>query len=102
MQHGHVSGAAHVREFARQSMAQCVRSTLPLVTAAHQRPNDVAGLDDLCDVFLSNPVANRASRAQGRALLTCVARSFPDVPVAAFADTAGIDTAPGHYPPLFG
>ena len=29
------------------------------------------------DVFLTNPIANRASRAQGRALLTSVARSFP-------------------------
>ena len=102
MQHGHVSDAAQVREFARQAMAQCGRSMLPLVTAAHQHPCEVPQLDELCDVFMSNPIANRASRAQGRALLTCVARSFPDVPVAAFAETARIDKAAGHYAPLFG
>ena len=83
MQHGHVADSAGVRAFARQSLAQCGRSALPLVTAAHRCPEDVAELDELCDVFLSNPVANRASRAQGRALLTAVARSFPDAQIAA-------------------
>jgi urease accessory protein len=102
MQHGHVSDAAHVRDFARQAMAQGGRSMLPLVTAAHQRPSDVPELDELCDVFMSNPIANRASRAQGRALVTCVARSFPDVQVAALAGTVRVDQSVGHYPPLFG
>ena len=102
MHHGHVVDATDVREFARRSLAQCGRSSLPLVTAAHQRPDELAELDDVCDVFLSNPVANRASRAQGRALVTCVARSFPDVPVAGFTETARGDEAAGHYAPLFG
>ena len=62
--------ALRVHAFARQSLAQCGRSALPLVTAAHRRPDDLPELDQLSDVFLSNPVANRASRAQGRALLT--------------------------------
>lgn len=102
MHHGHVVDAADVREFARRSLAQCGRSSLPLVTAAHQCPDELPHLDDLCDVFLSNPVANRASRAQGRALMTCVARSFPDTPAAGFANAAHADEAAGHYAPLFG
>ena len=56
---------------------------------------------ELSDVFLSNPVANRASRAQGRALLTTVARSFPDVQTDAFARVLGRRGC-GHYAPLFG
>ena len=48
---------------------------------AHQDPRALAELDRLSDVFLSNPVANRASRAQGRALLTSVSRSFPQTTV---------------------
>ena len=102
MQHGHVVDSVGVRAFARQSLAQCGRSALPLVTAAHRRPEDVADLDELCDVFLSNPIANRASRAQGHALLTSVARSFPDVQVTTIVQGIRIDAAAGHYAPLFG
>jgi urease accessory protein len=102
VQHGHVADSAGVRAFARQSLAQCARSALPLVTAAHRCPEDVAQLDELCDVFLSNPVGNRASRAQGRALLTAVARSFPEAPITPLAARVRVDAAAGHYAPLFG
>jgi urease accessory protein len=102
VQHGHVADSADVRAFARQSLAQCGRSALPLVTAAHRCPEDVAQIDDLCDVFLSNPVGNRASRAQGRALLTAVTRSFTRVQMTPFAARVRMDAAPCHYAPLFG
>jgi urease accessory protein len=102
VQHGHVGDSAGVRRFAKQSLAQWGRSALPLVTAAHRRPDDIAELDQLADVFLSNPVANRASRAQGRALLTSVARAFPDVPVAPFDAAIRSNDAAGHYAPMFG
>jgi urease accessory protein len=59
-------------------------------------------LDDLCDVFLSNPIANRASRAQGRALLTSVAHAFPRVAVGPFEAAIRDNQAAGHYAPLFG
>jgi urease accessory protein len=95
VQLGHVTDSAAVRAFARQSLAQCGRSALPIVTAAHRGLDDLPELDQLSDVFLSNPVANRASRAQGRALLTSVARAFPDLDIR-------IDTSGGHYAPMFG
>src|SRR5688572_27307111 len=75
--HGHVADSVTLRAFACQAIAQAGRSALPLVTAAHQNPEDLAELDRLSDAFLSSPVANRASRAQGRAFLTASARSFP-------------------------
>lgn len=102
VQHGHVTDSAGVRAFARQSLAQCGRSALPLVTAAYRCPEDVTQLDELCDVFLSNPIGNRASRAQGRALLTAVARSFPEAQTTPLAARVRIDAAAGHYAPLFG
>jgi urease accessory protein len=102
VQHGHVADSAGVRAFARQSLAQCGRSALPLVTSAHRCPEDVAQLDELCDVFLSNPVGNRASRVQGRALLTAVARSFPEAQTTPLAARVRRDAAAGHYAPLFG
>ena len=102
LQHGHVADGVGVRAFAKHALAQCGRGALPLVTAAHRRPDDLTELDALSDVFLSNPVANRASRAQGRALLTSVARSFPDVPIAPIEAAIRRDGLAGHYAPLFG
>ena len=40
--------------------------------------NGLAEFDQLCDAFTTNHVANRASRAQGRALLSAVERIFPE------------------------
>ena len=102
MQHGHISDAAGVHAFASQLLEQCGRSALPLVSAAHREPDTIAELDELCDVFLSNPVANRASRAQGRALLFSAARSFPHVDFRPLeAQQKGNGTV-GHYAPIFG
>jgi urease accessory protein len=102
VQHGHVADTADVHAFARQSLAQCGRSALPLVTAAHRSLENLAELDQLCDVFLSNAIANRASRAQGRALLTSIARSFPDAEVAPIDAAVRRESLAGHYAPLFG
>ncbi len=101
-QHGRVVDGADVHAFATQSLAQCGRTALPIVTAAHRRLEDLADLDELCDVFLSNPVANRASRAQGRALLTSVGRAFPNAPVAPVESSIRDTAMAGHYAPLFG
>jgi urease accessory protein len=97
-----VADSADVRAFAMHSLAQCGRTALPIVTAAHSSLDDIIELGELCDVFLSNPVANRASRAQGRALLTSVARAFPDAPVAPIEASIRDNAMAGHYPPLFG
>lgn len=102
VQHGHVADSAGVHAFAKQALAQWGRSALPLVIATHNRPDDLAELDALSDVFLSNPVANRASRAQGRALLTSVARSFTDAQIAPIDAAIRRDDLAGHYAPLFG
>jgi urease accessory protein len=51
---------------------------------------------------LSNPVANRASRGQGRALLTSVRRAFPDADLVSIEMMLKRDALAGHYAPLFG
>lgn len=102
MQHGHVFDSAGVHAFASQSLVQFGRTALPLVNAAHRDPVSIAELDGLSDVFLSNPVANRASRAQGRALLSSVARSFQHVPFAPLEARIKNEGLAGHYAPLFG
>jgi urease accessory protein len=99
---GQVTDAAGVCAFARQAIAQAGRCALPLVTAAHRSAAELADLDELCDAFLINPIANRASRAQGRALLTSSARSFPDRDITPLETRVRREQLCGHYSPVFG
>jgi urease accessory protein len=57
-------------------LQQLGHTALPLVMAAFDKPEKLDELDRLCDAFTTNHVANRASRAQGRAFLTAVERIF--------------------------
>jgi urease accessory protein len=102
LQHGHVIDGNSAHAFARQALAQCGRSALPIVTAGHRRQQSLRELDHLSDVLLSNPVANRASRAQGRALLLSVARSFPGTDVETLETRMRIERIAGHSAALFG
>jgi urease accessory protein len=100
--HGHVSDGDRVRSFARQTLAQAGHASLPFVTAAHLQPDRLPEWDSLADVFLSNPVANRASRAQGRALLTSAVRAFPGDAFASIDTHAHGGHLALHQAPVFG
>jgi urease accessory protein len=76
-QHGEVVGVDGLRRFLKASIRQAGHATLPLLNEGYRRPEDVAALDQLADVFLVNVVANRASRVQGRTLVATVGRVWP-------------------------
>ncbi len=59
-------------------------------------------MDARCDAFLRNPVANRASRVQGRAWMGTVERSFPQAGVRAFCDAVRTQSKIRHHAPVFG
>jgi len=92
-QQGEVNGAS-LPAFVRDAIAQAGHSGLPFVMAAHGEGSSLAVIDVRCDAFLRNPVANRASRVQGRAWAGTVARSFPSVDVRAVGFR--------HFAPVFG
>jgi urease accessory protein len=75
-QHGEVRNRHELVSFAEASLHQLGRAALPFVTAAHAEPERWEEFDALCDAFTTNHVANRASRAQGKAFLTAVQRIF--------------------------
>jgi len=52
-------------------------TALPLVNAAYREPDRLAEWDALHDAFLTNAVANRASRVQGRTLVASAVRIWP-------------------------
>ena len=72
--------AASLRAFVRDAVEQAGASMLPFVTFAHAHPEEIAGADERCEAFLRSPVANRASRIQGKAWLATIAASFPAHP----------------------
>jgi urease accessory protein len=87
-QHGEVAGPEALRRFLHGSLLQAGRGALPLVTAAYRRPDRFAELDAVADVFLTNPVTNRASRVQGRTLAATCARVWPSEPMAVLVRAA--------------
>ena len=72
-QHGEVRGRTELVSFIEASLDQLGHAGLPFVLAAFDAPEKLAEFDALCDAFTTNHVANRASRAQGRAFLAAVA-----------------------------
>jgi urease accessory protein len=99
-QSGEVSDVAAVRRFVRDVVWQAGRGGLPLVTAAYRAPERLDELDELNDVFLTNPIANRASRVQGRAFVSTCARIWASGALLALA--AGNASRRGHLAPLIG
>ena len=75
-QHGEVRNRNELMSFIEASLRQLGRAALPFVNAAHGEPDRVQEFDALCDAFTTNHIANRASRAQGKAFLSAVRRIF--------------------------
>ena len=99
---GEVRSRAELLRFTRDALWQAGLGALPLVGAAHEAPARLIALDARAEVFLLNPIANRASRALGRGLLEACARAF-DLPALRAARTALREAgSPGHLAPVFG
>ena len=75
-QHGEVKNRSELISFVEASLHQLGHAALPFVIAAHAEPERLEEFDNLCDAFTTNHVANRASRAQGKAFSTAVQRIF--------------------------
>jgi urease accessory protein len=76
-QNGEVRDRRDLASFIEASLHQLGHAALPFVTAARAEPDRLEEFDELCNAFTTNHVANRASRAQGKAFLTAVQRIFP-------------------------
>jgi urease accessory protein len=99
-QSGEVPDAEALRRLLRASVLQAGHAALPLVTAAYREPERLAELDTMCDAFLTNAVANRASRVQGRAFVATCARTWRRGELDVLVDR--LSTLSGHHAPLFG
>lgn len=99
---GEVAGPEALREFLEAAVVQARFGMLPFVKGAHESVEPVTDLDALCDAFLINHVANRASRALGRGLLYVAGSSFGNAGLEALARDWQASGAPQHYGVVFG
>ena len=100
-QQAEVTGEEQLAGFIRASLTQTGRGALPFVTAVHREPGRFAEADRLSEAFITNHVANRASRSQGRAFLVAV-RCFPLPELARLENTIREQDLPCHFAPAFG
>jgi urease accessory protein len=94
--------AVSLPAFVRDAVVQAGRGSLPFAVAVHKNPDCLPAIDARYDAFVRNPVANRASRVQGRAWLATVERSFPRPGVGALCERVRAEGGARHYAPVFG
>jgi len=99
---GEVKGPGLLREFVETAIVQARFGMLPFAKGAHESVEAVRELDEFCDAFLVNHVANRASRSLGRAMLYVAGASFGHSGLAALAREWQDSGAPQHYGVVFG
>jgi urease accessory protein len=88
-----------VGAWAAQTIWQTGFQSLPFVGAAHDAPRELAALDRSCDSLLNNPIANRASRRQGRAFMAVCSEAFALRRLRRWADSEELGL---HHAPAFG
>ncbi|WNG50764.1 urease accessory protein UreF [Archangium minus] len=101
VQQGEVRGREGLERFVRELLWQAGHGALPLLSEAWREPSSLETLDARAEAFLTNHVANRASRTQGRAFLDTCARIFPE-PVGPLRQSARAAGLRYHHSPLFG
>lgn len=99
-QQGEIPNHAALQRFLTASIQQAAFGSVPLLSAAYREPERWLELDALADAFLTNPVANRASRVQGRTLLSTANRVWPSDEMSALAES--VDRCCAHVAPLSG
>jgi urease accessory protein len=92
--------AASLPQWLETQIVQVARGTVPFVLAAHRAPSTFLAVDADCDAFLTNHVANRASRSQGQALGDTAARTLGVAELSQFRDEARRSAM--HLPVVFG
>ena len=101
MKWGAVSDEVALERFVRDALTQVAHGSLPFVRDAH-RGEEFCELDRICDSFLNNHVAKRASRRQGQAFLNTVDTVFGRHGISLLLETIRSERLPCHFAPVFG
>lgn len=99
---GELRGADEFESYLVEALWQAGRGALPLASSAHEDLRRHAELDQMSDCFLSNHVANRASRVQGRTFFGTCARSMASLELKELGESMKREGLHQHYAPVFG
>ena len=101
-QQGELRSVVELSAFIQASLWSLGHASLPFMIAAHNDPGALVELDHLYDSFVSNHVANRASRLQGQAMLASAERIFALTELPLVRDARAGHLAFCHLAPIFG
>jgi urease accessory protein len=103
---GRVSDADSLEPFLENGLRQLQKGVACFAHQAWTNPHQFAMIDQDCDLFLNNHVANRGSCTQGRALLASASKAFAssamDGSIAQCSLIARQERLPTHLAPTFG
>lgn len=101
-QHQEVRNREHLLEFLEAALIQCAHSTVPFMRRSYEHPESFVALDEHFDALTTNHVANRASRAQGRAFLNTVERVLGETASRDLRVLVETRKLAAHFPIVFG
>jgi len=99
---GAIRDASSFAAYLDAQILQINRGMLPFVIAARSAPDGLKAVDADCHAFLSNPVARRASIAQGQAFVIAASKAFGGVECQNLAASVRRREIHGHWSPMFG
>lgn len=103
LHHGWPAGVEELDAYAAAHLWNVGHSSLPFAAAAFDATSDLPAIDARLDALLSNHVANRASRTQGRTFVATCARVFDGAGIQRLAEKArASQEIVSHFAPLFG
>lgn len=99
---GLVTDVESLARFLETLVQDTSRGVLPFLVAVHSGEQTLVRVDEWCDAFISNHVANRASRVQGRSFLAAAEAAFGVPEIADLREQVAAGELCGHQAPLVG
>ncbi len=99
---GEVDSEATLENYVDSFLWNVGTASLPFVAAAYDAPGTLWQLDEHIDAVLTNHVANRASRTQGRAFAATCAEVFGASRLGSLAARVRSREVAAHLAPIFG
>jgi len=99
---GLVTDAESLARFLETLVQDTSRGALPFLVAVHTGDQPLIRVDEWCDAFISNHVANRASRVQGRSFLAAAEAAFGIPEIVELRERVAAGELVGHKAPLVG
>jgi urease accessory protein len=95
-------GVERLEDFVHDQLTQTAHSLIPPLQAVRNDPAKAFDMDQFCQAFLSNHVANRASRAQGKAFVLSTEAAFGLAECHQLREDIQARRMHGHFPVVFG